>query len=286
MLTVNQPLPLIPCPAIKQLLLSRLQAALSLYVSQTSILNKKRDYHISLYRAQDHRSVLYISAIALQLSAAENTPALEIATALTTLIRSFSQEFTVQVVPPGLIHLEIAQPYVAAWLQYLTQGEQGRINSISHLCLSPSRIFAIQYAHARCCSLLRMADREGLITLLSSPPASPAPLLLLDPQPIPWLNGNQLRLGHASELALISQLLELLDDLYWPNPSHSFIDYEKAAFNLSEVFQTFYSCSRIWGEVKRLIPHLAQARLGLVLATQSVLRLLLQLLVVPAPLEL
>lgn len=298
---MNQLLPFAPYLAIKQLLLNRLQAALALYISDISTLNNERGYHISLYRAQGERQFLYVSAIALQLSAAKNIPAVEIATALATLIRSsslgqnafISQEFTVQVLPPGLIHLEITQPLLAAWLQNLVQkqwsnGEIGRWRELhfsSTFLSNTSRLFAVQYAHARCCSLLRMAAREGLITL-QSPPTFPFLFNLLTPDPIPWLTSDyKLRLCHISELALLSQLLKLLDDLYCPSPS--LVDWEKAALNLSQAFQVFYSSLRIWGEVKIQLPNLAQARLGLVLATQSVLRLLLQdLFAVPAPLEL
>jgi arginyl-tRNA synthetase len=332
---VNHPLPSVTYATIKQVLLNRLQAALGLYIPDASVLSQRKR-HISLHRAKDNRRVLYVCAIALQLSGAKNIPALEIANAIATLIRqvesspgsAVSCDFTVQVVPPGWIHLELTEPAIAAWLQHLAQGEQGELRELRELGEnrriprpSSSRLFAIQYAHARCCSLLQMAHREGLITLEepekragreertrgqgdkgtrgqgelspSAPSASPAPpapsalFHVVAPEPIPWLNSDQkLRFCQPAEHALIAQLLGLLDDLYCPCPFRQPIDWEKAAVRLSHAFQTFYSCCRIWGEVKIQTIHLAQARLGLVMATQLILRLLLQRLGISAPLEL
>jgi hypothetical protein len=300
---VNHPLPSVTYLAIKQLLLSRLQVALGLYVSDDLVLKKQQERHIPLHRAKNDNRVLYVSGIALQLSGTMNIPPLEIATALSSKIvvdvanlacgaelspgAAVSQDFTVQVVPPGWIHLELTDPAIAAWLQCLSEVELGRFTPPP--LSGSSRVFAVQYAHARCCSLVRLAHGEGLI-MLKEPELdnSPTVFLAVAPNPIPWLNCDQkLRFCHPAERALIAQLLGLLDELYYPCPSRQAVDWEKAALNLSQAFQNFYSCCRIWGEVKIQTPHLAQARLGLVIVTQAVLRLLLQdILGVWAPLEL
>ncbi|NJS08939.1 MAG: hypothetical protein HC789_00460 [Microcoleus sp. CSU_2_2] len=110
------------------------------------------------------------------------------------------------------------------------------------------------------------------------------------PNPIPWLDDKKLRLVHPAEYNLISQLLTVLDSLAFVFGEYSderSIDYFKLANSLSAAFQIFYSQCRIWGEVKIETPKLAQARLGLVLVTQSLLRFMLEdLLKAAAPLEL
>ena len=63
------------------------------------------------------------------------------------------------------------------------------------------RLFAIQYAHARCCSLVLLAHREGLIKLRE--PLSDVSLAfrnVVSRQQIPWLNCDEkLRLNHPDE---------------------------------------------------------------------------------------
>ncbi|MEH2120353.1 DALR anticodon-binding domain-containing protein [Nostoc sp.] len=152
----------------------------------------------------------------------------------------------------------------------------------------PNSLFAVQYAHARCCSLVLMAHREGLIKLREPVPnTSPAFWSVIFPNPLPWLNcDGTLRLNHPGERRLIAELVQVVDNIECPDISGS-VKWEKVALNLSQAFENFWSNCRIWGEVKITSPELAQARLGLLMATQSVLRYVLEEnLGVFAPLEL
>ncbi|MEG3844391.1 hypothetical protein [Microcoleus sp. herbarium14] len=267
---------------------------------------------IPLNRGKDSARVLYVSAIALKLAKTwQQTPQAIAAQLAETLEPLCSPNFAVKVAPAGIIELELTDAGLAFWLQRLAQT---KLPVPESQILSPvvcaDRLFPIQYSHARCCSLLRMAHRDRLISI-AQPDVATAPQIwsLTAPNPIPWLDkGDRLRLVHPAERSLISQLITVLDNLapifgnctqnnivgtrhcrlLHPDGATGIdINYLKLADNLSAAFQTFYSQCRIWGEVKIETPKLAQARLGLVLATQSLLRFILEeLLSAVAPLEL
>ncbi|MEB3181667.1 MAG: DALR anticodon-binding domain-containing protein, partial [Nostocaceae cyanobacterium] len=140
----------------------------------------------------------------------------------------------------------------------------------------PHAPFPIQYAHARCCSLLRLAHREGLITLEPEPDNNLFPERIIAPNPLPWLDSDgQLCLVHPAENRLIDKLVQVIDDLYCGSPQQR-VNWEKTALDLSAAFGNFWADCRIWGELKGNCKNLAQARLGLIMVTQSVFRLLLQ----------
>ncbi len=249
---------------------------------------------IPLNRAKDPARVLYVCAIALKLAKTWQQTPQAIATQLAETLEPLCYpDFAVKVAPAGIIKLELSDSGLALWLQRLAQiplpVPESRIFSP---VVSADRLFPIQYSHARCCSLLRMAHREKLIAI-AQPDVTTAPQIwsLAAPNPIPWIDeGDRLRLVHPGDRSLISQLITVLDNLY---PIFEIenrdkpVNHLKSANSLSDAFQTFYSQCRIWGEVKIEQPKLAQARLGLVLATQSLLRFILEeLLNAVAPLEL
>ncbi len=247
---------------------------------------------IPLYQGRDINRVLYISGVALRLAKSHNSVPWEIANAIASHIAdNCGEALLVQIVAPGLIHIELTHDLLAAWLQSVAVGEsKSSLNFIgiksplpdkgervkSH---NPSRLFSIQYAHARCYSLILLAHREGLIKLqepLSANSESWHLGSLVVTEALPWLNSDdrQLRLHHLAESHLIMQLVKAVDELECAEDAGS-VNWEKIGWDLSQAFEAFWCQCRIWGEVKTNSPELAQARLGLIMATQSVLRFLL-----------
>ncbi|WP_322746044.1 DALR anticodon-binding domain-containing protein [Nostoc sp. LEGE 06077] len=203
--------------------------------------------------------------------------------------------FSVKIVPPGWIYLELTPVYLASWLQHWVMECIGQVelmgieeitpNVKNH---NPTNIFAAQYAHARCCSLILLGHHEGLIKLTEPLPDTNLEFWRLVPQqPIPWLNhDNQLCFHHSTEKDLLAQLVQVADNLGCSDISDA-VNWQKVALKLSQAVENFWSKCRIWGDVKIYSPELAQARLGLVIITQRMLRfLLVEKLGVTAPWEL
>jgi hypothetical protein len=253
---------------------------------------------IPLYRLPDDTVVLYRSAIALKLAPLWQLPVLDIAHQLVASFLTINQDttgqicldFSVEVLSSGWIEFQLSDWGLATWLQHSTHAFHHDAPQPWGECVSPDKFFPVQYAHARCCSLLRLAHTQGLIKLRDLD-FNTVSWQLVEPHPIPWLKDDQgadtgqllLRLVHPAEQRLIAQILDVQDVMN----DQAQLSGVKLATALSIVFERFYSSCRIWGEVKSQTPKLAQARLGLVVLTQALLRSLLQdYLGVPVPVEL
>lgn len=253
----------------------------------------------------------YVSGVAFKLSKEFGLPAIELArelkTKLATVINKSNEDdkhlpldrvwayFTIDVVPPGWIYFYLNHPGTALWAQLLVnhvnlEGDRfSQHNFKNHIdehennnqyLSNSTNLFGIQYTHARCCSLLRLAHREGLIQLTEASLKSlaiapqiyaPNPLPWLDPEPFPYFN-------HPTEQHLIAQIIKTFDD--WANPRLTLPVGHKAhwklAFDISYAFQEFYAMCQIWGETQATAPDLAQVRLGLVSMVQKSLQIALQ----------
>jgi arginyl-tRNA synthetase len=248
----------------------------------------------------DARSPLgtFTSAIALQLAGRQHPP-MEIAEHLLSLVRP-SSDLKLWVKPPGWIYGQFSTGAIALLLQQLTE-QSPHLQPAQPITLDQSLrdpvLFPAQYAHARCCSLLCLAQREGLIDLEFN---SQEPSFTL-PASIPWYTEQkQLRLQHPSEHKLIEQLLEfpgLLNNPKQMQPTQAIavaipwpLDHQKLIQQTQawgKSLLQFYRDCRILGTISQATPELSQARLGLVSITQRALAFLLQdLLHVIAPPEL
>ncbi|MDY7002921.1 MAG: DALR anticodon-binding domain-containing protein [Cyanobacteriota bacterium] len=229
--------------------------------------------------------------------------------------RKYTDFFDIEVISSGIIYFYLTDLSIANWLDYLTsfplifeqqelqvgvefnevrscfckgdlskspkifrQSKRGFRPNYFDKSLESTDLFPIQYSHARCCSLLRMGMRDRLINLAPTGADTSGQFLLFQiSQPISWQQPNgQLQFSHNSEYQLIAQIASTLDRIYCVSSSKKSINWQKVADVMSVAFQNFYSDCRIWGEVKVKRPKLAQARLGLALLTQSILRFLLE----------
>lgn len=289
-------------PAIKQLALIRLKSAVDNYFVNS--LNQ-HVYSISTsYRANECCQVVYVSNVAFILSKSLKILPLEVANlAIFYETDPPKEDFIITVVPPGFLQLKLTDLKLADWLQCLPflplLLTNLRVPGYSCPLGSNSGLFTIQSAHARCYSLMQLAQREGLINLeeisadkiksifpsLDTVLQEGNILIVTHPQPLPWLNDRQqLQFGHT-EYALIIQLVKAVDDLCLSSQSN--LNYWlKTALNLSQALAEFLSQCRIFGKTNAQLPKLAQVRLGLILGTYVVLKLLLQRLGVFAPQEL
>ncbi|AFY83729.1 DALR anticodon-binding domain-containing protein [Oscillatoria acuminata] len=243
---------------------------------------------IPLYRGKDTQRILYISPVALQLAKQESMPPMEIAQAIAEgfpdsrppefALPLGAKHWSLSVVPPGKLYLELTDPGIAIWLQRAITWDLPPDPTPDPRPFPPSGeldLFPIQYAHARCCALLRLAHREGLITLQT--PTHPSQEQLTAPDRIPWLESpTHLKPHHPAERALISQAIATVDALSSPVSLPQMPSRFPVATLLSQDFLTFYAQCQIWGSVKSQDPDLAQARLGLIFLTQKLLKRLLE----------
>lgn len=202
-------------------------------------------------------------------------------------------EIQSQVIDQGIINLQVSDRSLAQWLEQLKLHSFS--NQQNYPKIDPEIInhLPIQSAHARCCSLLRLAAREKLIQLQDR---SQHQLLdswqILVPVEIPWLDKQgKFRLGLPQEQYLVNLLVNLVDEFDSSQDSaknqKQSSKWLKLATEISAGLANFDRHSQIFGEVSLHNLSLAQARLGLVALTRWGLeKLLVEYLGAIAPLEL
>lgn len=270
--------------AVKQLVMDYLITALSLYTSEHEILSMKSE-KIPLHKGREGQEILYISGVALCLSKSHNCRPMEIVEEIAAhLSRVCYGVFIVKKISPGWIYIELTPLTIAAWLHNMVSSDCFGDRPLTEQLITSrnsSIVFAVQYAHARCCSLLRLAQQESLIRF----DMAGENFILGDP--VPWLDGDETLLCKCPhEGHLINQLVKVTDDCICPHDCKS-MNWEKIAGQLSQSCENFWQYCQIWGDVKVISPELAQARIGLLLVTQLVLKnVLTEKMGVFAPLEL
>jgi hypothetical protein len=156
------------------------------------------------------------------------------------------------------------------------------------------------YAHARCCSLLKLADREQSISIAADWHIAP-PDWLLHCREDRQLAGLASIFDRPVERQLIQSVMAVVDAIYIYQPSslpaptansgshrspRGTPNWSKLTIDLAKSWLDFDRDCRIFGEIKLQNPHLAIARCGLTAIVRRYLQILLESLGVRAVEEL
>ena len=154
----------------------------------------------------------------------------------------------------------------------LTNSADSQVNFDLDLAVKQSNdnpVFYVQYAHTRCCSLLRMTKEAGL--------AIPNPATIVDGE-------GKLLFEEPEERKLLMSLLAVPEQLKQAAEERATHKVTRLAEAIANDFHKFYDRCRILGSVAQEKPDLAKARLALVEATRQVLFNLLEgVLAIHAP---
>jgi hypothetical protein len=205
----------------------------------------------------------------------------------------------------GYIYFQVTVESIEQWLNYIHD---------LPLDLNPNPQFddtshnMAVYAHARCCSLLKLAQSERIIALtedwrlvepIFSHQRPIASARTCGKNPLQAITSRLYE--HPTEERLIQVLMRVLDSIYerdWLQRSdrdrcnstanvQQTPNWSKLTLALAQSWLDFYRDCRIFGDLKHQNPHLAIARCGLSAIVRRYLQLLLEnYLGIHAPIEL
>ena len=193
-------------------------------------------------------------------------------------LRSLLREFTVMATPAATLRLQWHDRAIAHWLTVILTADWERGAGLAQpgRSLAPSDLWTVQYAHARCCAILRHAQAVAWIPLV--PSADAAPWCWAE-DTVPWLTDfDRLTLWHPSQFSVMVTGLALLDQ--WTEPvaapsptgSSDLGQHEwRLAEQLSHAFQTFYAACPPFAMVRWRDRDQACGYIALITAIQRLL---------------
>ncbi len=231
----------------------------------------------------DFPSLVYCCAIAFPVANLCGLPSLQVAQELVSLLPINTQEsaaeytlqFTVRVIKNGLIEFVLSDRSIGLWLELGIRrwgdGEMGRWGAGGDGEIGDYNLFPVQYVHDRCCSLLRLGEREGLINLIDGDFQTDT-WQIVNPNPFKYYcDANIGYFYESAELNLlrrISVIIDYISDRNSPDPKTGI----QLALNLSDACLNFTAACRIFGSVAQNQRDLAIARLGLIVIVQRCLQ--------------
>jgi hypothetical protein len=194
----------------------------------------------------------------------------------------------------GYIYFQLVPESIERWLDCLDRLPPFALaDRLAHRHTpntSGSALAIAIYAHARCCSLLKLAQREKSIALTADWHIDPPNWLLYYRKNHPPAGSIGI-FDSPVERTLIQTLMAVIDEIYrdrLPSGSSALVassdrksprgkpNWSNLTIDLAQSWLAFYRDCRILGEIKLQNPHLAIARCGLTALVRRYLQLLLE----------
>jgi hypothetical protein len=192
----------------------------------------------------------------------------------------------------GYLYFQITPAAIEQWLDYLDRLpplDLAAAPAHRHITGTSGSALAI-YAHARCCSLLKLAQREKSIAITTDWRIDP-PNWLLHCRENQQLAGSSGIFDLPVERQLIQTLMAVVDAIYTDYAQSSLFiatnssdrrssrptpNWSRLTIDLAQSWLAFHRDCRIFGEIKLQNPHLAIARCGLTAIVRRYLQILLE----------
>jgi hypothetical protein len=257
----------------------------------------------------------YVSTIAHQLAAKSTLTPLEICQnldipipTLAALEKSVPIELDCWYNEASYIYFQLTPKSIELWLNYIHDSPLEQLGfsatSIPTESLAKPRIDLAIYAHARCCSLLKLAASEKVVRLATNWQISRSNCLVdvVDSKNRLTTESNYI-FEHPAEQQLIQTLMAVLDVIYSDHrqldsfqaesredrsPTNRQIsrggfnghqkspNWSKLTIDLAQSWLEFDRHCQIFGDVKQKNPRLAIARCGLTAISRRYLQVLLE----------
>lgn len=232
----------------------------------------------------------YISSIGHQLAAKLQFTPLEICQNLHSQFRLVNirpgdcLEIDSWYTEAGYLYFQLTPYAVLQWLNYVQDLSIERTRDFHDSTPSPSSASLALYAHARCCSLLKLAQTEKLISFNDRWQITTPDWLICDSnhREKNSQTDRMLFFELPVEHQLIHALMDVLEGIYGDRHQN----WAKLALNLAQNWLEFDRYCQVFGDTKRQNPRLAIARCGLTAISRRYLQVLLEnYLGMTAPME-
>lgn len=211
--------------------------------------------NFSVELSKNKEQFIYKSSLALQLAKIVQKPPLLIAENIVNNLdhSNLKEYFIIRISDHGWLEFIMLDRLLNHWLNQFNPLTFPENNSIKEEKKQVN--FINIYIHTRCCSILKSAHRQNIITLDK-----------LDLKVNQWrikkpsiINYQTLLKSGNNEQKLIRELMIITEKI-----NNQKLNYTNPLNNLSKRILEFESSSRIWGETLQKNICLSQARLGLI----------------------